>query len=48
MLSCFVEAGTINVRRRARRVGQRLKNLLRPARTAAALLGAAGLDAARH
>ena len=47
MLSRFVQAVTISVRRRTRRVGQSIKYLLRPARTAAALAGAASLDAVR-
>ena len=47
MLSRFVQAVTISVRRRARRVGRSIKHLLRPARTAAALAGAASLDAVR-
>ncbi len=37
----------IAVRRRARRCGRTVKNLLRPARTVAALAGAASLDAVR-
>ncbi len=47
MLSRLVQAVTMSVRRRARRVNQSIKDLLRPARTAAALVGAGSLDAVR-
>jgi hypothetical protein len=47
MLTRLIWSVTIIVRRHAHRVGQNIKHVLRPARTAAMLAGAAGLDALR-
>ena len=47
MLSRLVQATIIAVRHGAHRLGQSGRNVLRPARTMAALAGAASLDAVR-
>ena len=47
MLSRLVQVVTVTVVRRTRRLGRGVTNLLRPARTAAALVSAASLDALR-
>ena len=48
MLSRWVQAASIAVVRRVRRLGKGDKHMLRPARNGAALAGAASLDAAEH
>ena len=47
MLNRLIQAAKIPVRRRSHRWGRTIKNMLRPVRTAAALVGAVSIDAVR-